>query len=387
MTALLVILAVSGWAVVVLGVTTRSRRTRRPAPEGPGEQPDSVPSPLPVDSILDSLPLGVVVVDADGGEKFRNAAVRATSVVRHEAVLIDAVVERLSRAAVAGEFGTETMELVGPPFRVLVINAIPSTSTGAIITIEDISERFRLDQVRTDFVANVSHELKTPIGAISILAETLEGETEDEDIKNLVRRMVSESHRMANTIDDLLELSRVQLGGDMVFSPVDMNEVVAEAMERSRPLAQRRGITLVSEPSTTDPTIQGDRFQLLSAIGNLVDNAIKYSEDNASVSALVRAHTSQVEVEVIDQGIGIPVASIDRIFERFYRVDRARSRGTGGTGLGLSIVRHVVTNHGGEVNVRSREGEGSRFTVVLPRRNAAAVGTMGADDERAIDNG
>ena len=192
---------------------------------------------------------------------------------------------------------------------------------------------------------------------------------------------------MANTIDDLLELSRVQLGGDMVFSPVDMNDVVAEVLDRSRPLAQKRGISLVNEPSTADPIIQGDRFQLSSAIGNLVDNAIKYSEDNAAVSVLVRAHAAQVEVEVIDQGIGIPVASIDRIFERFYRVDRARSRGTGGTGLGLSIVRHVVTNHGGEVNVRSREGEGSRFTLSLPRQSAGAADTMSVDVERAVDNG
>ncbi len=387
MTVFLALLAVVGWALSVSLLVSRSRQRAGTAVDEPRQTDQDSPAQVPVDSIIDSLPLGVVVVDADGHETFRNAAVRDRSIARHEAVLIDAVIERLSRSAVLGESATETIDLVGPPFRVLVINAIPSASNGAVITVEDISERSRLDQVRTDFVANVSHELKTPIGAISILAETLEGETDDEDIKNLVRRMVAESHRMSDTIDDLLELSRVQLGGDLVLAPVDMNDVVTEALERSRPLAQKRGITLVNEPSTTDATIQGDRFQLLSAIGNLVDNAIKYSDDNATVTALVRAHAAQVEVEVIDQGIGIPVASIDRIFERFYRVDRARSRGTGGTGLGLSIVRHVVTNHGGEVNVRSREGEGSRFTVGLPRRSPAGVGTIGDDDERAVDHG
>lgn len=387
MRLLWVLIALSGWvtAAIALVSSSRSKRARALAELRPVVR--DTPAPLPVDAILDSLPLGVVVVDPNGQEKFRNAAVRDSSIARHEAVLIDAVIERLSRLAVTGETSTEQMELVGPPFRVLVVNAIPSTSTGAVVTVEDITERSRLDQVRTDFVANVSHELKTPIGAISILAETLEGETDDEDVKTLVRRMVLESHRMASTIDDLLELSRIELGGEMVFSPVDISEVVADAIERSQPLATKRGIALEKHVAAGDPVVSGDRLQILSAIGNLIDNAIKYSDDNAVVTATVNAGSSRVEIVVADRGIGIPVASLDRIFERFYRVDRARSRGTGGTGLGLSIVRRVVTNHGGEVNVRSREGEGSTFTVVLPRQQPGADGTMVADDARADDHG
>ncbi len=387
MNNVLVLLAIVGWGVAVIAVRTSSRERKRRAllelKPSIGEQTPV----LPVDAILDSLPLGVVVVDVNGREQFRNAAARDSSVARHEVVLIDAVIERLSRAAVAGEPATEQMELVGPPVRVLVVSALPSTSTGAVITVEDITERWRLDQVRTDFVANVSHELKTPVGAISVLAEILEGEIDDESSKNLVRRMVLESHRMASTIDDLLELSRIQLGGEMTFSPVDVTAVVAEAIERSQPLALKNHVALRYVTVDADCTISGDRFQILSAVGNLVDNAIKYSEDGGEVTISVKPGDDEVIIEVVDHGIGIPVASLDRIFERFYRVDRARSRDTGGTGLGLSIVRHVVTNHGGEVNVRSREGEGSTFSLSLPRNRAHPNGTIVANDERAVDNG
>lgn len=387
MKVFLALLALSGWALaVVFRVMATREQKRRMLIELAPVHNEHTPL-LPVDAILDSLPLGVVVVDVNGHEQFRNSVARDASGSRHEAVLIDAVIERLSRLAVAGSAVTEQMELVGPPLRVLVVSAVPSTSTGAVITVEDITVRWRLDQVRTDFVANVSHELKTPVGAISVLAETLEGETEDELVKTLVRRMVLESHRMASTIDDLLELSRIELGGEMDVSPVDINDVVRDAIERSQPLASKRRVTVQSTPATGDTTILGDRFQVLSAVGNLVDNAIKYSEDNAEVKVLVSASDTHVVIEVIDHGVGIPVASIDRIFERFYRVDRARSRDTGGTGLGLSIVRHVVTNHGGEVNVRSREGEGSTFSLTLPRQPGVTSTTMVIDDERADHNG
>ena len=383
MTAFLTILAVCGWALAIVFrvVATREQKRRMLAELAPTHS-DHSPA-LPVDAILDSLPLGVVVVDVDGREQFRNSVARAASGARHEAVLIDAVIERLSRFAVSGSAVTEQMELVGPPLRVLVVSAVPSISTGAVITVEDITERWRLDQVRTDFVANVSHELKTPVGAISVLAETLEGETEDELVKTLVRRMVMESHRMASTIDDLLELSRIELGGEMDVAPVDVNDVVRDAIERSQPLANKRKVTVTFSPTDGDTTILGDRFQILSAVGNLVDNAIKYSDDNGDVKVHVITSGTHVVIEVIDHGVGIPVASIDRIFERFYRVDRARSRDTGGTGLGLSIVRHVATNHGGEVNVKSREGEGSTFSLTLPRQKEFGGTTMVINDERA----
>ena len=387
MNYLLVLIAITGWVIAIMALRSATReRTKRVLLELQPNTNEQEPL-LPVDAILDSLPLGVVVVDVHGKEQFRNAPARDASVARHEVVLINAVIERLAQSAVSGVPAVEQMELVGPPVRVLVISAIPATSTGAVITVEDITERWRLDQVRTDFVANVSHELKTPVGAISVLAEILEGEIEDETAKKLVRRMVMESHRMASTIDDLLELSRIQLGGEMTFSPVNVTEVAEEAVERSRALALKNHVTVSVSAGSDDCTISGDRFQILSAVGNLVDNAIKYSEDGGEVVVAVRNEGESVVIDVIDRGIGIPVASLDRIFERFYRVDRARSRDTGGTGLGLAIVRHVVTNHGGEVNVRSREGEGSTFSLSLPRQQVSTNGTIETNDERAVDHG
>jgi two-component system sensor histidine kinase SenX3 len=171
---------------------------------------------------------------------------------------------------------------------------------------------------------------------------------------------------MSRTIDELLELSRIEMGGEMLSAPVDLNDVISEAIDRAQPLANRQGVTIAFEKSITDSLINGDHFQLVSAVSNLVDNAVKYSDKDDLVTVSLTTVDGSVEVQVADQGIGIPMASLDRIFERFYRVDRARSRGTGGTGLGLSIVRHVVTNHGGEVNVRSREGEGSTFILRFP---------------------
>ena len=249
-------------------------------------------------------------------------------------------------------------------------------------TITDITQQWRLDQVRTDFVANVSHELKTPVGALSVLAETIEGETDDELVLRLVRRMVQETQRMAVTIEDLLELSRIEMGEQMLVADVDLHDVVAEVIERTNPIAAQKNVGLQLVGAGERTMVLGSFPQLVSAVGNLVDNAIKYSDEGQPVVITVVASDEHAEVHVVDAGIGIPMTSLDRIFERFYRVDRARSRGTGGTGLGLSIVRHVATNHGGEVNVTSREGEGSTFSLVLPRRKGPSHGTIGEESER-----
>jgi two-component system sensor histidine kinase SenX3 len=237
---------------------------------------------------------------------------------------------------------------------------------GAMVIVEDITERSRLDAVRTDFVANISHELKTPVGAIAVLAEALAGEDDPAIVQRFVGKMVDEAHRVARTIDDLLELSRIELGGEAVRDVVRADVVLEDALERSRPLAERRSITLQLGDVSEYITMLGDRRQLVSAIANLVENGVKYSEPSTVV--VVSAHTDGqwVELRVADHGIGIPSRDLDRIFERFYRVDRARSRETGGTGLGLAIVRHVATNHGGTVDVVSTEGEGSTFTLRIP---------------------
>lgn len=380
-----------GVATVV--VVLLSMRRFRPAPsltppvevvtQQSGASLHTAPS-SDVPGILDALPVGVVVFDRTATEILRNEAAQSFTETVHGDLLLAGAVERLVRRALRGRVVTEVVQLVGPPQKVVQVVVTPFGEGGALAMLEDNTERSIVDQVRTDFVANVSHELKTPVGAMSILAETLEGETEDELVKRLASRMVAESHRMARTIDDLLELSRIEMGGEVVMTSVDMGAVINEAVERALGLSSRRGVTVEKNVLKGDVTVCGDHYQLVSAIGNLVENAVKYSEENRTVTVSLIPLADSVDVEVMDRGIGIPAASLDRIFERFYRVDRSHSRATGGTGLGLSIVRRVVTNHGGEVNVSSREGEGSTFTVRLPRNRASDDGIMGTEYESRV---
>ncbi|MEJ7582659.1 MAG: ATP-binding protein, partial [Acidimicrobiales bacterium] len=231
---------------------------------------------------------------------------------------------------------------------------------------EDVSERRRLEAVRRDFVANISHELKTPVGAIGLLAETLLAEDELEVTHRLAERVVTEAFRVGRTIDDLLALSRIEAGEAPVRESVQVAMAMAEAADRIRPGAEQQHIVIrIDEPSRRLSVI-GDRRQLVSALYNLLDNAVKYSEAGSEVHLRARTDGRWVELAVEDHGLGIPPRDLERVFERFYRVDRARSRDTGGTGLGLAIVRHVVANHEGDVSVESHEGVGSTFTLRLP---------------------
>jgi len=240
-------------------------------------------------------------------------------------------------------------------------------------TIEDVSERRRVDAVRTDFVANISHELKTPVGALALLADTMADEDDIGVVHRVAARMIDEAHRVARTIDDLLELSRIELGEEPVRDVVDVLDVVDGAVDRSRGIAETRATVIEVLEAPAGVRVLGDRRQLVSALGNLVENAVKYSEVGASVQVRVRVEGEWVELMVADHGIGIPLQDHDRIFERFYRVDKGRSRDTGGTGLGLAIVRHVATNHRGEVLLSSQEGEGSTFVLRIP------LATVGSD--------
>lgn len=361
----------------VAGKSVSGRVTMPP----PGEAPPR----LDLRHVLDAIPLGVVVVDENGVDVARNAAAAAFTGKRHADVLLDAAVERQMKLALEGKTSVEQVHLAGPPPTVAIVRGVPFGDGGGMATLEDVTERHMVDQVRTDFVANVSHELKTPVGAISVLAETLIGETDDELVVRLAGRMVAESMRMARTIDDLLELSKIEMGGEMVASRVDLGEVATEAAERASSLAHQSGIEIVVNRAAGDVSVIGDSHQLVSAVGNLVDNAVKYSDGRGNVVVSVTPQQDSVEISVSDRGIGIPASSLDRIFERFYRVDRSRGRSTGGTGLGLSIVRHIVHNHGGEVNVSSREGEGSVFVLRLPRDFRLLEGNMVENHERRTD--
>ena len=329
---------------------------------------------------LDEVPEGVVIVDQAGSVVYRNPQAAGFVGARHGEALAERALTDLLAAALIGEGNEENLELFSPPRRTLAIRARPlvldGRPAGAVAIIEDISEKKRLDAIRRDFVANISHELKTPVGALSLVAETLEGEDDPVVVARLSHRMRTEAERLGRIIEDLLDLSRIEAEETPTREPVAIQLVVGEAVDRLRPVAEHRGIRIeIAEPAES-LIIGGNRRQLVSAVHNLVDNAIKYSEDGSAVEVTVAVTEGNdwIELTVADHGIGIPSRDLERVFERFYRVDRARSRDTGGTGLGLSIVRHVATNHAGEVSVDSREGEGSTFRLRLPISDGGGTG-------------
>ncbi len=319
---------------------------------------------------LDELTVGVVVADQDGTMLVRNPVADEFLAARHAAALVGAAVTDLLQVASGGRGGERTVNLTGPPARVIEVRSHPLFDSqrpmGAVVVIEDSTEGDRLDRVRRDFVANLSHELRTPVGAIALLSDTLAGEDDPKVRARLVERIGLEAERVGHIIDDLLELSRVELDGSPRQDLVDAEALLAEVADQTAQTADLREIKLLRLPAAAELRLLGDRGQLVRALGNLVDNAIKYSDPGGSVELAALQNGSFVDIVIRDQGIGIPQHEHERVFERFYRVDKARSRSTGGTGLGLSIVRHVVANHGGEILIRSREGEGATFTLRLP---------------------
>jgi two-component system sensor histidine kinase SenX3 len=320
---------------------------------------------------------GVIVVDSAGSVVFANPAAQRYVKARHgDAVaelqmrrLIDDVTDRRRYVRTEVELYTPTRRIVG-------LHAVPLESrqgrpTGAVVYLEDLTARRRIDAIRKDFVANTSHELKTPLGAMTILAETL-AETDDTATRlRLADRLSSETRRLSRLVDDILDLSLVEgTTGDAV--PVSIDEVIADATKQVETLSEELGVGLDTTPIGPAVKVVGDRRQLVSAVSNLLENAIKYTSvarlDAAPpVRLSANATADDVTVTVTDGGIGIAEPHHDRIFERFYRVDRARSRDTGGTGLGLAIVRHVVRNHDGKIEVQSEPGRGSTFRITLPR--------------------
>ena len=270
-------------------------------------------------------------------------------------------------------FQEATVELprgpIGQGTHDLLVRVSPIGDQGLIVAlIFDDSEFRRLDAIRRDFVANISHELKTPIGALSILSEAVLGASDDKEaVEKFAGRMQIEATRLTDLVQEIINLSRLQDGDPLKNAqPHSMIELINQAIDESRLSAEKRKISVVFLPSA-DYSVLGDRGQLEMAISNLIENAINYSPDLTQVAIVLTCKDTLVEVSVTDQGIGIPEKDIERIFERFYRVDPARSRATGGTGLGLSIVKHVATNHGGDISVWSNEGSGSTFTIRLPK--------------------
>jgi two-component system sensor histidine kinase SenX3 len=248
----------------------------------------------------------------------------------------------------------------------------------SLLIAQDLSEERRLNDVRRDFVANVSHELKTPVGALSLLAEAVQAaDTDIEQVRHFTSRMQIEVKRLTAMISDLVALSQVQ--GDAPLrnsAAVDVSDIIGEAVDATKISAEQKGIHVVVADDVNVGKVFGDEDQLNVALSNLISNAIKYSPDNTKVGIGARRNEDVIEISVTDQGPGIPEDDQSRIFERFYRVDPARSRDTGGTGLGLAIVKHVCANHGGDCLVWSQVGQGSTFTLRFPAyQNGAGIPT------------
>ena len=330
---------------------------------------------------LDTLPLGLVLCDEAGGVIFRNTQAENLMASRYgDAIAAQAVTDVLAEGWANG-MAERSIDIYGPPRRTLTIRATViddgRRSLGVLAVIEDVSERRRLEDIRRDFIANVSHELKTPMGALGLLAETLQVERDPAVAQRLAERINSEAFRVNRIIEDLLDLSRIEGQGSPTREPIAVSLIVADAIERIRTAAEQHEVKINFEEPETNQVVFGDRRQLTSALHALLENAVVYSPRDGTVDiAIHRVEASLsdegasigpcVHVEIRDHGVGIPAKDLERIFERFYRVDPGRARETGGTGLGLSIVRHVAQNHGGTVLVDSREGEGSTFTLELP---------------------
>ena len=350
--------------------------SRTPA-HGPEAAPDPGPGPAAgellarrLQSALDGIGEAIIICDAAGATVFLNSAAEQLLAARPSDALVGQAVSDVIHEALAGSRPERRLDLISPVRRSLSIRAFPAEGPdggdGAVAVVEDISERLRLEAVRRDFVANVSHELKTPTGALTLLAETIDGESDPATVARLVRRMGGEAERLSRIIDDLLDLSRIEANETPSAVRVPVAEFVSEAVTALQAVAAGLEVTVRVGALPAGLAVAGDRRDLVSAVANLVDNAVKYSEAGGVVTVEVEATPGRVAISVSDQGVGIPSRDLERIFERFYRVDRARSRATGGTGLGLSIVRHVAANHGGAVRVRSVEGEGSTFVLELP---------------------
>ncbi|PKI90010.1 two-component sensor histidine kinase [Actinomycetales bacterium SN12] len=329
-----------------------------------------------VRDVLASMDDAACVLDASGLViATSNAATRFS--IREGAVLENGELRRLVRSVRdSGADATETMRLTGGAALDPRLVSARASSVGPQLTlliIRDVTERERLDQMRTDFVSNTSHELKTPVASVSLLAEAIESAADDpEQVRIFAARISAEAARLGQLTGRILSLSRLQAAESLSqVEPVAIDEVVAASIEAHSVQADSAGVEL-SRGGERGVWVRGDAQVLIEAVGNLIANAIVYSPRGSRVGVGVKVDGDVVEIAVTDQGIGISDADLERIFERFYRADEARSRRTGGTGLGLSIVKHATQRHGGEVRVWSRPGRGSTFTMRLPLASAPA---------------
>jgi two-component system sensor histidine kinase SenX3 len=368
------IAAVSAAALVALGVgvaaglafrwSERERRRVEPVAPEPVVPPGAA-------AVLQVLRSSAVLLDSSDAVVKASPAAHALGLVRGQRMVSDELVSVARKVRRDGEIRQVELEIprgpLGGDTLAVSVRVAPLGAHLVLVLVEDRTEARRIDAIRRDFVANVSHELKTPVGALALLSEAVIAASDDpEAVRRFAGRMQNEAQRLAALVQDLIDLSRLESDDPFTKAErVEIGEVVEQALTRAREVAGARLIDLVAS-CPPDLTVLGDFDQLVTAVNNLVGNAVNYSPDRTKVAVAVRRDGDLVEISVTDQGVGIPERDLKRIFERFYRVDPARSRVTGGTGLGLSIVKHIAATHGGDVAVWSVEGAGSTFTLRLP---------------------
>ena len=332
-------------------------------------------------SSLETLNYGIAIYDQNNETIFKNPFADTFLTGLHSDALVADAVDDMFLSRVSHEIIEREVDIYTTPHPASPLTSRKKTyylilqtlyaegkDIGSILSIDDISEQERLEAIRRDFVSNISHELKTPIGAIALLAETIEDEPDPKIVKSFLPKIIKETDRLTDTIDDLLTLSRIEHGSLEHFSEIDLLRPIMQAQDRVRTFAAQKNVEVNVILPEDSKTIFGDAIQLTSAFYNLLENSVKYSKPGGGNTTIKVENIGDiVQLSFSDNGIGIPTKDQDRIFERFYCVDRSHSGS--GVGLGLAIVRHVVVNHEGLISVQSHEGVGTTFTIQLPNSN------------------
>lgn len=356
--------AIAGVAVVLL-IMWVLRQRRMDNEKTSGDLPRGVAQ------LVSKLDGAVLILDKSLNVLVASDATSRLGLSGNGRLLIPELVLIAEQAAQGKSVSREDFEIsrgpLGDATLTVTVHASQFRNRFVLLTVIDRGEYQRLDDVRREFVANVSHELKTPIASVGLLAEALvEAADEPDTVRHFAERLTTESQRLGAITREIIELSRLQAEGALAeFEPVTLENVVMDALEQNRVMAKSRKIKLVTG-GDLDAVVYGDAESLTVALNNLIANAVHYSPDNSQVGIGAVRRNSFIEIAVTDQGIGMTKDESERVFERFYRTDQARSRSTGGSGLGLSIVKHIVSNHGGDIRVWSSPGKGSTFTIRIP---------------------
>lgn len=384
-----VVLVVSAVIAFAIGLAV-GRRRRTPAADVRSRDGEAERRAAIAFELISVMGPATIILDSANRVLLANQAARSLGLVREERVIVRRLLELARQASLDAEVTHDVTLPAGPgrPIGVIVrAHAFALSDRRVGLVLVDVTEAYRVEAVRRDFVANVSHELKTPVGAITLLGEAIEGAADEQvAVRRFALSMQKESKRLSALVRELIDLSRLQ-GGEPSppATSVSLASVVHESADRTRLAAAAKDITIVVS-GDDDLQITGVEAHLIMAITNLLSNAVSYSPEHTTVAVTYDSRGAHAQVVVKDQGIGIAKRDIERIFERFYRVDKARSRQTGGTGLGLAIVKHIATNHVGNVRVWSKEGEGSTFTLSIPLQAPHTIRTDLPTAEAPIDH-